>query len=560
MQDPVGASRRTTGSSAASGLLLLAVLGAGSLTAQARHATEWPTHGGDYSNQRYSPLTQITTRNVGRLVLREMVQTGTERLNGLLTTPIVDGGVMYLTTPFNQLLAWDLHEHRLRWRYEHKLGNYIPCCGPTNRGAAVGHGLVYMATLDAQVVAVDAVSGQLRWSVQDSDPDSAYSFTLAPLVVGDLVIVGTSGAEYATRGRITAYDARTGERRWRWYTIPSPEEGGWWGKWSPTSPWGDTLPRDLAREHADSARYGEAWKLGGGSVWTTPAYDPQSGLLYFAIGNPTPEYDADARPGDNLYTVSLVALEATTGRLRWFHQYLPHDEWDFDAANPPVLFRQKERALLAHAGKTGWVYIVDATTGAPVRRSEPFSTQENLFVRPTPEGVRRAPGAAGGADWHPSAYSPPLGLFFVPASHFPMRFRHFDQSAEAGKDYRGGTEEEIKDEPTWNTLSAVDLATGKIRWEHRDAPPVSSAGGALATAGNLVFSGDGQGWFHAYDARDGRELWRFFCGAGINAPSISFTVNGQQFVAVAAGGSFYSGNLGAAILIFGLPRHLPTKQ
>lgn len=560
MQDPVGASRRTTGSGAASGLLLLAVLGAGSLTAQARHATEWPTHGGDYSNQRYSPLTQITTRNVGRLVLREMVQTGTERLNGLLTTPIVDGGVMYLTTPFNQLLAWDLHEHRLRWRYEHKLGNYIPCCGPTNRGAAVGHGLVFMATLDAQVVAVDAVSGQLRWSVQDSDPDSAYSFTLAPLVVGDLVIVGTSGAEYATRGRITAYDARTGERRWRWYTIPSPEEGGWWGKWSPTSPWGDTLPRDLAREHADSARYGEAWKLGGGSMWTTPAYDPQSGLLYFAIGNPTPEYDADARPGDNLYTVSLVALEATTGRLRWFHQYLPHDEWDFDAANPPVLFRQKERALLAHAGKTGWVYIVDATTGAPVRRSEPFSTQENLFVRPTPEGVRRAPGAAGGADWHPSAYSPPLGLFFVPASHFPMRFRHFDQIAEAGKDYRGGTEEEIKDEPTWNTLSAVDLATGKIRWEHRDAPPVSSAGGALATAGNLVFSGDGQGWFHAYDARDGRELWRFFCGAGINAPSISFTVNGQQFVAVAAGGSFYSGNLGAAILIFGLPRHLPTKH
>ncbi len=259
------------------------------------------------------------------------------------------------------------------------------------------------------------------------------------------------------------------------------------------------------------------------------------------------------RPGDNLYTVSIVALEATSGKLRWFHQYLPHDEWDFDAANPPVLLSLQGRRLLAHAGKTGWVYLLDAETGAPVRRSEPFTAQENLFVRPTAEGVRRSPGAAGGADWHPSAYSPPLGLLYVPASHFPMRFRHIAQVAEAGKDYRGGTEEEIKGEPTWNTLTAVDVVTGEIRWQHRDDPPVTSAGGALVTAGNLVFSGDGLGWFHAYDARDGRELWRFFCGAGINAPAISFTVDGKQLVAVAAGGSFYSGNLGAAVMIFGLP-------
>ncbi len=511
MQDPVARVRRSPRRGATGPFLLLAVLGTGTLAAQAPPAAEWPTNGGDYSNQRFARLTQIPTANVGHLVLREMVQTGTERLNGLLTTPIVQGGVMFLTTPFNQLLAWDLRAHRLLWRYEHKLGNYIPCCGPTNRGAAVGHGMVYMATLDAQVVAVDAESGQLRWATQDSDPDSAYSFTLAPLVVGDLVIVGTSGAEYAIRGRITAYNARTGARRWRWYTVPSPAEGGWWGSWRQTTPWGDSLPRNLAREHADSARYSDAWRLGGGSVWTTPAYDPASGLLYFAIGNPAPEYDADVRPGDNLYTVSIVALEATTGRLRWFHQYLPHDEWDFDAS------------------------------------------QENLFARPTAEGIRRAPGAAGGADWHPSAYSPSLGLLYVPAFHFPMRFRQFEQVAEAGKDYRGGTEDLIKDEPTWNTLTAVDLETGKIRWQHRGDPPVASAGGALATAGNLVFSGDGLGWFHAYDARDGRELWRFFCGAGINAPAISFTVDGEQLVVVAAGGSFYDGNLGAAVLIFGLP-------
>jgi PQQ-dependent dehydrogenase (methanol/ethanol family) len=533
--------------------VLLAILGW--TPAAAQHAQppahEWPSYGRDYSNQRFSPLRQVRPANVGRLVPRRVFQTGTGKINGLTGSPIVAAGTMYMTTPFNSLIAWDLRTGRERWRYEHKLGTFIPCCGPTNRGAAIGEGLVFMATLDARLVALDADSGAVRWEVQDSDPDSAYSFTMAPLVVDGRVIVGTSGAEYPTRGRLTAYDARTGERLWRWHAIPSPEEGGWWGKWVSSTPSGEPLGRDLARERADSATYPDAWRIGGGAVWTTPAYDPETGLLYFGTGNPVPEYDGTVRPGDNLYTVSIVALEAATGRLRWYHQYLPHDLWDSDAANPPIVLRESGRKVVAHAGKTGHIYLLDASTGELIRRSQPFVPQENFFMGPTAQGQRRAPGAAGGADWHPSAYAPPLGLMFVPATHLPMRFLRIAQEPVQGQDYRGGTEEMPPPDSAWYAVTALSLRTGAVAWEARSRP----VGGVLATAGGLVFAGDASGWFRAYDARTGRELWQFFCGAGVNAPPVSFALDGEQFIAVAAGGSFYDGMLGDAVIVFGLQRH-----
>ena len=511
---------------------------------------EWRSYGRDYTNQRYSPLTQITRANVARLVPHRVFQTGIERLNGFIASPIVAHGMMYVTTPFNHLIAYDLRTGREAWRYRHKPGSSIPCCGPTNRGAAIGHGLVFMATLDSRLLALDSKTGELRWEIQDSDPDSAYSFTLAPLVVGDKVIVGTSGAEFATRGRVTAYDADTGELVWRWYAVPSPEEGGWWGQWSPTTPTGENLGRDIAQEKADSARYADAWRIGGGSMWTTPAYDPDLGLLYMGIGNPVPEYDATVRPGDNLYTVSIVAVDAASGKLRWYHQYVPHDVWDFDASNPPVLFSDGGRKLVAHAGKTGWVYILDAVSGELVRRSEAFVPQERLFDLPTPEGIRRAPGAAGGADWHPSAFSPITRFLYVPGVHLPMIFKTFPEDPEKGRIYRRGSEDLIPNEPSWSTLSAVDVRTGSIRWQVKTEP--AGIGGALATAGGLVFAGDVNGWFRAFDAKSGDTLWEFFCGAGVNAPPIAFSLEGEQFIAVAAGGSFYDGNLGDAVFVFGL--------
>lgn len=362
------------------------LLMAGAVTSPAAplraQTTEWRRHGGSDANHRFAPLGRIHRGNAGRLVLRRAFQTGSARLSGLLATPLVADGALYMTTPYNSLIAWDLRTGRERWRYEHRLGAFHSCCGPTNRGAALAGDVVLMGTLDARLVALDAGTGAVRWEVEDSDPDSAYAITMAPLAAGGSVIVGASGAEYATRGRLTAYDVRTGRRLWRFHTVPSPEEGGWWGHWSDTTSGGDRLGRRIARERSDSARYADAWRTGGGAVWTTPAYDAELGLIYFGTGNPVPEYDGSVRPGDNLYTVSLVALEAATGRLRWYHQYVPHDEWDLDVPNPPILFRIGGRKLVAQATTMGWVYVLDAIDGSLVRRTASLVPQEALFAPP----------------------------------------------------------------------------------------------------------------------------------------------------------------------------------
>ena len=537
---------------AATAVLATALALHGPVAAAAQDAG-WPFHGRDPGNQRYSPLAQIDARNVARLVPRRLFQTGTARQHGFIATPIVMDGVMFVTTPFSSLIAWDLRTGRERWRYEHKLGPFQDCCGPTNRGAAVSHGLVFFGTLDAHLVALDGQTGQVRWDVVDSDADSAYTITMAPQVAGDLVIVGASGAEYATRGRLTAYDARTGERRWRWHVVPSPEEGGWWGSWAERTPWGDSLYRNIATERADSARYMEAWRTGGGAVWTTPAYDSASGLLYAGTGNPAPEYDPSRRPGDNLYTVSIVAIEAATGKLRWFHQYMPHDPGDYDAANPPILADMGGRRVVMHASKTGHVMVLDALTGAPVSRSSALVPQERMMDVPTVEGVRRAPGAAGGADWHPSAWSPRTGLMYVPLLHLPMTFTTFDETPTAGRLYRRGTEDLIPGDSVWTDLDAVDLRTGRLAWRSR-IHGGDFRSGVLVTAGDLVFAAGERGTVRALDARTGRVLWSYDCGALVNAPPITVQVDGEQFVIVVAGGSNYSGGWGNAVMVFGLPR------
>jgi alcohol dehydrogenase (cytochrome c) len=508
---------------------------------------EWLTYGREYNNQRFSPLAHINRDNVSLLTARWRLQLELSQQDGLQVTPLVADGRMYVTTSHNVALAFDLRTRAQLWRYEHKLGTVRFCCGPSNRGAALGYGLVYMATLDAHVVALDATTGAVRWDVTAADAGSGYSFTMAPLVIDDLVIVGSSGGEFGTRGWVAAYAALSGALVWRWYTVPSPEEGGWWGKWAAATPTGEDLHRDLEKEHSDAAKYENAWKSGGVPVWANPAYDADLGLLYIATGNPTPSNDGTVRPGDNLYGASVVALDVKTGKLRWYFQAVPHDLWDYDFGNPPVIIEQAGRKLLLEAGKMGFVYVLDASTGGLVRRSEAFVPQKNLFLAPTVEGIVSAPGPAGGANWPPSAYSPLTNLLYVVALDWPFVVsRQTSPEPNRGEVYSGGQRPEGTPQ---GVLSAINPSTGKIAWQLKTDPLWS---GALVTAGGILFAGDVSGWYRAYDVSTGQRLWEFNAGVGVNAPGVSFELDGEQYIAVAAGGSRYSKTRGSTIIVFGL--------
>jgi PQQ-dependent dehydrogenase (methanol/ethanol family) len=525
---------------------------------------DWLMYGGNYWNNRYSPLNQINAANVRNLVPRMVFQTGVEKLGSFENTPIVVNGIMYVTTPAtpnNIVIAIDLRTQKTLWRYEHKNAAVsTACCGPNNRGVAIAGGMVYVATLDAQLVALDQATGREKWVAQVGDPAEGYTETMAPLVIDDKVIIGTSGAEYGIRGFVKAYNAATGAPVWTWYTIPAPnaraDEGGvngWWGRWVRTTPEGDNLNRNIAKEKADSARYADAWKVGGGSMWMTPAYDAETKTLYVGIGNPSPDLDGSIRPGDNLWTESVVALDAATGRFKWGYQTVPHDVWDLDAVSPPVIAMVGGRKAVVHAGKTGWVYVLDAATGRLIRRSDAFVPQENMFAQPTAEGTRMLPGANGGQEWSPITVNPELQYAYTVGLHQPMHYKTHYAPYERGKLWLGSAFVAIPGEAQWGTVSAVNLQTGKIAWQVKTEQPM--IGGATATAGGLVFTGEGNGWFKAYDARSGRVLWQFFCGAGVNAAPSVFEVDGEQFIAVAAGGNFQLGfPLGDAVFVFGLPK------
>jgi PQQ-dependent dehydrogenase (methanol/ethanol family) len=523
---------------------------------------DWTTYGGNDWNQRYSTLKQINTGNVAQLVPRKIFQTGITRLGSFENTPIVQGGVMYVTTPYNTAMAYDLNTNKELWRYEHKLGTTIFCCGPNNRGVAIHGGAhVYMGTLDAHLVALDAKTGKVLWDKEVADPSFGYSITHAPLVIGDNIIVGVSGGEYGIRGHVTAYNAGSGEQVWRWYSIPAPKgdptfdekaPNGWWGTWAPKAEEAD-LHRDIAKEKADSAKYADAWTRGGGGVWMTPAYDKESNTIYVAVGNPSPDLDGSVRPGDNLYTDAVVAIDATSGKTKWYYQTVPHDVWDLDAVSPPVVTKLAGKTVVVHAGKTGWVYVLDAASGKLVRKSTNFVPHENIFALPTPEGTRMLPGANGGAEWSPIAIDPTLDYAFVAALHQPMHYKVHTAPWEKGRLWLGSAFVAIPGEEQYGLFSAVDLKTGKIAWQNKVPQPMM--GGALATAGGLSFTGEGNGNFNAYDSKTGKLLWQFNGGAGCNSAPMTFTHGGEQFVAVACGGNFQlSFPLGDALLVFGLPK------
>ncbi len=530
------------------------------LTNARSNGNNWLTYGRDYTNQRYSPLAQITTANVSSLRAAWIYQTGISRLGSFETSPIVVDGVMYLTTPYNSAtVAIDARTGQQIWRYEHKpsITSPIYCCGPNNRGVAISGGTVYEGTLDARLVALDSKTGAVKWDVEVADPEAGYSETMAPLIVDNSVIIGISGAEYGIRGFVRAYDKNDGKVLWTFYTLP---DKGWEGNFAEKTGEGEDLKRDIPAEKAAMAQYGDAWKRGGGSVWMTPAYDPASHNIFFAVGNPSPDLDGTVRPGDNLYTESIVAVDARTGEYKWHYQEVPHDVWDFDATSPPVIVKLKNgKTAVAEAGKTAFVYVLDAETGKLIRKSDEFNRHENYFVQPTAEGVRMLPGANGGSEWSPTAVNPNLGYMYVLGLEQPMNYITHSAPLEKGKLWLGSAFKAVPGEKQFGTFTAINLNTGKRAWQVKTDQPM--IGGALATAGNLVFTGEGNGHFNAYDARSGKVLWTFQAGAGCNAPPVSYMLDGKQYIAVACGGNFQLGYpLGAAVFMFALPGSAGTMK
>jgi alcohol dehydrogenase (cytochrome c) len=568
------------------------------LLAAGQDAKNWLLPGHDYTNQRYVALGQVNTQNVKSLALRWKFSTGIRE--AFQATPLVADGVMYLTTPKNHLIALDARTGTQLWRYEYPLDTKALCCGAANRGAGMGYGKVYMATADAHLIAVDQQSGKLVWNVtlasqeqgktettavlSATDPlrqatvtgASGIGANMAPLVYKGKVIVGVTGAgyglhldtskgkqpigavvgmagAYGRRGFLAAFDAETGKELWRWYTIP---DKGWEGEWRASTSDGAPLSRDIAAEKAAFATYADAWKTGGGSTWTTPALDSALGLLFLGVGNPSPQMDGLTRPGDNLYSVSLVALDVETGKLRWHYQQVPHDLWGYDVASPPVLFETEVNGAkvqaVGQASKTGWFYAHDRKTGALLYKSEPFVPQENLFTPPTPEGVRIAPGAAGGASWSPVAYTPETSMVYVAAVHMPTRYTVHADPGDSDHPPLHYTTTTPTDDPHWGTLSAIDTKTGKIAWQKKVEQPL--IGGVVVTKGGLIFVGEGSGRVDAFHATTGELLWQFQTEAGVNAPPIAYEVDGTQYIAVAAGGNpLFGYKPGDELLVFTLP-------
>lgn len=564
-----------------------------------RDVSNWLTYGRDYANQRFAAQTQINTTTVTRLVPRWIYQSGVA--STFQASPIVVDGVMYLSLPFNHVVALDARNGRELWRYQHKRRTEKMCCGPANRGVAVAYGKVFIGTVDARLIALDQKTGKIVWDIplvddfgkgeateqlaaddplrkQHVSGATGVGANMAPLVYKGKVIIGITGVGYGLHldsdrpgapvgavvgiagesqraGFYAAFDADTGKRIWQFDSTPA---SGWEGEFRTTTADGAPLDRDIAHEKATAEQYRDAWKRGGGSAWSTPAIDPERGLVYAGIGNPSPQMDDVTRPGDNLYTVSLVALDVETGALRWYYQQVPHDMWGLDVASPPVLFDGDVAGtrvpLVGQASKTGWFYVLDRRDGKLLYKSEAFVPQHNQFMRPTPEGIDIAPGAAGGASWSPVSYDERTGLTYVAGIHLPTRYTVKEVAATSTQPAVRYTTLEVVEGPNWGTLTAIDTRDrGHIRWQVKTAQPL--VGGVLATAGDVVFTGEGNGDFSAFHAQTGERLWTFNCGAGVNAPPISYELDGVQYIAVAAGGSAIFGyRQGDAVMVFALPR------
>ena len=490
----------------------------------------WLMYSGDYKARRYTRLDQVDRRNVAGLQIAWVHQLAV--LDRAETTPLVVDGVMFVTESPSTVIAVDAATGRPWWRYEHPLPDeLIICCGRNNRGVAVQGDRVIMSTLDAHLVALDARTGSVLWETEVQDSSAGYSKTAAPLVVGDRIFTGVAGGEYGIRGLIDAYDLETGAREWRFHTTPGPD-------------------------HPDNRTWsGDSWRTGGAATWMTGSYDPELNLLYWGTGNPGPDYDGTVREGDNLYSDSVVALDADTGELRWYFQFTPHDIHDWDATQIPILadttFGGEERKLMLFPNRNAFFYVLDRETGEFLLGT-PYARQtwaEGLDengrpilvpgMEPSPEGTVVSPAITGGSNWWSPTYSPRTGLVYVMA--YDAETRYFIRPVEyrEGQSYRAGGGE--SPEPLENyarAVRALDPRTGGLRWEFPVDPRTTS--GLLSTAGDLVFGGTADGFFFALDAETGEELWHKNVGGRVHAAPMAFAVDGRQHVAIAAGNAIFA--------------------
>ena len=514
-------------------LLTLAFI-AGSLYAQQTSSPqgEWKTYANDTYATRFSPLKQVNADNVQRLAVNWVFQLGFP--GKYQATPLYENGVLYITGPDGRAWAIDARTGRQLWFHERALPKTLGlCCSTVNRGFALAGDRLLLSTTDAHVLALDKRTGAILWDTVQADYRQGYSATAAPLVVKDKVIVGMAGAEFATRGFIDAYSIETGERLWRFHTVAGPGDPGF-------ETWKDG---------------GDAWKRGGGSTWVTGSYDPDLNTIYWGTGNPGPDLNAAVRPGDNLYTNSIVALDADTGKIKWHFQNTPADTHDWDGVSEPILadvtMNGRERKVLLQANRNGFFYALDRTDGKfiygfpYVHQTWAKGLDENgrpIIVPgldPTPEGKEVCPSLGGGKNWNHAAYNPDTGLMYVPASEGCEIFylgEHVEP--EPFRMWMGGIHERSPSYPPSGAMIAFDAATGKKVWEQKT---ISRMGGStLTTAGDLVFYGDGFGYLIAYHARNGKILWKMNTGArGISAPPMTYLMDGKQHIAVLAGGAFF---------------------
>ena len=500
-------------------------------------AKNWIHPNGSYDQQRFYPGDQVNTSNVKQLKPAFVFQTAV--LESMETAPIVVDGVMFLTTSFNHVYAIDAATGEEYWHYKHRLGPIVTvCCGNNNRGVAIAGGTLYMGTIDAKLVALDAKTGSVQWMADIGDPDRGYSDTMAPAVVNGKVLIGTNGGEYGVRGFLKAFDAKSGKLLWTFYTIP---EKGHEGVWATRDATGRDMHRDIAAEKAAFAKDSSFYQTLGGGVWMNPAVDLAARTIWFVVGNPSPDLYGAERPGDNLYTDSIVAVNLDTGAHKCHFQYIAHDVWDLDSVSPPILVDVKDQTGktipgVIHGGKTGHVYVHDRSNCNLIRFSEAMIPQENMWVLPTAAGARMLPGANGGVEWSPMSFDPSTRLAIALNLHQPMTY-HVEAAKYPGgsKLWLGGAFKVIPAEKQWGRVAAVDIDTGKVVWRHDTEQPL--IGGGLATAGGLYFFGEGNGSFNALDSKTGKKLWSFNCGAGANAMPVSYTVGGKQHIAMGCGGN-----------------------
>ncbi len=489
----------------------------------AQEPGNWLTYSRDYTGQRYSPLDQINTANVGRLHIAWMHQV--DDSDGFETSPIAADGVLYITAPPNMVSALDAATGRVLWTYRKDLPKDLRlCCGRVNRGLAILGDAVYYASTDAHLVAIDARTGLPRWDVAMADYKLGYSSTGAPLAVKDKIITGMAGGEYGVQGFIDAYDAKTGKRAWRFNTIPAKGEAG--------------------NETWD----GESWKTGSATSWVTGAYDAETNTVYWGTGNPGPDWNGDVRKGDNLYSDCLIALDPDTGAKKWHFQYTPHDMNDWDSTQTPALVnttvRGQPRKMVVLANRNGFYYALDRETGkfiggrAYVKQTWATGLDEAgrpmriAAAAPSVEGTLIWPSLGGGSNWYSSTYYPKTNLYYVNVKELAAIYHKGEATYKPGGLFNGGGQKDYKDEEGYGAVRALNVATGELAWEYRLHSPSHS--GLMSTAGGLIFGSNASSFF-ALDAERGTLLWHFETGSGIDANPVTYLSGGKQYVMVPAG-------------------------